>query len=193
LDTWEKIKEEYRNRAPREISEKSGVEYRPARGEFVLYYCGCRFNISYPEGHIKQGAFEVSLEEKIVFLQYLCWARSLPPRGEWLSFQDLPAGQHHYLPFQKEIIIPLVKKYGNDIAPFRRTGEKWGKKEDFGDVSYRIKVFPLVDLLVMLWAGDEEFAPRANILFDSVAPNHLPTATLYVMAIEAVRRIWLLP
>ncbi len=189
--TWETIKEEYQNKDPQSISENSGVEYDYSREEFILNYCGNTFRVSYPGAHLEGAPFSVSLEEKIVFLQYLCWAKSVPPRGKWLSFLELPFGQHHHVPFQKEAIFPLAAKYGNNLSEFCRAGESWGEEQNFSDASFLIRVFPLINLLVILRRGDDEFPPHANVLFDSASPYHLPTATLYVMGIKVVERIWL--
>ncbi len=130
------------------------------------------------------------MNDKILILQYLCWAKAVPPRNRWLSFLELPAGEHHYAPLQKKAIFPLAEKYGDNLKAFRRKGDRWGVSYDAGDASYLVQVFPLIKVAVVLWSGDEEFSPRATILFDSSSPLHLPTDSLYVMAIRVVQRIW---
>ncbi|MGB9791761.1 MAG: DUF3786 domain-containing protein [Thermacetogeniaceae bacterium] len=41
----------------------------------------------------------------------------------------------------------------------------------------------------MLWLGDEEFPATANMVFDSAAPSHLSTASLYVLGVNVTRRL----
>lgn len=41
----------------------------------------------------------------------------------------------------------------------------------------------------VLWSGDDEFAPQANILFDAAAPLYLTTAALWVLGVEVSRKL----
>lgn len=194
--TWEWIRSEYRQREPLFISDQSGTPYYCQYNYFLLSYLGVKYRVSFPEGSIKRekeelpAASGLSPEEEILFLQYLCWARGLPPQEKWKSFLELPGGEHHNLPFQKEAIYPLARQYGEHISCFCHRGEQYGRRIQLGDAAFLLPVFPLINLAVVLWQGDEEFAPRANVLFDSASPYHLPTASLYVLGIAVVRRIW---
>jgi len=53
--------------------------------------------------------------------------------------------------------IPGLSKAANNIN---------GKAIDIGDVGFEFKFFPKVPLQLILWEGDDEFSPEANILFD---------------------------
>ena len=41
-----------------------------------------------------------------------------------------------------------------------------GRPVEPGDAGFEFRVFPKVPLRLILYAGDAEFAPEANILFD---------------------------
>jgi len=43
------------------------------------------------------------------------------------------------------------------------------------------RALPRVWLAVVVYKGDEEFSPAANVLFDAAAANYLPTEDLAVL------------
>lgn len=132
----------------------------------------------------------LSKNERTLLLQYLSSTPGLPPRGKWLSFLELPEGEHHYVPLQIEGMEPLAQTFGSDLLAFKSRAEALGGQPlEFGDCSYSLPVLPKVPLAVIIYEGDEEFPPKANILFDSSAEYHLTTAQLWVLAIEVAQRL----
>lgn len=62
---------------------------------------------------------------------------------------------------------PLLKRYGNDLKGFREAAEYLnGESKDMADAAYRLSPYPRINLYFLLWQGDEEFSPRANVLLD---------------------------
>lgn len=183
---------EYAGKNPEAMAENSGCFFDKKGSFFVVPYCRKIFKTSYPEGVVMghDGAEEIWPADRVLILQYLARSIALPPLGEWLSFLDLSGGEHHYTPFQKEVVFPLANRYGNNVAEFIRLSEGLEPVRLSGDAAYIIPVFPRINLAVMLWQGDEDFPPRAGILFDAASPHHLPTGSLYVLGIEAVKRIY---
>ena len=45
-----------------------------------------------------------------------------------------------------------------------------GEKKDFGDISYEFEFLEGLHLCFILWEGDEEFPPSAQILFSDNFP-----------------------
>jgi len=133
----------------------------------------------------------LTMEEKIILYQYLAESTNIPFGGSrWISFLELPEGQHHYQPFVKEVFEPLAQKFGENSALFYQAGKEIGAVPvKGGDVSFKIQVLPKISLMFMLWEKDDEFPARANVLFDSQVSCHLPTATLYMLGIAVAERI----
>lgn len=186
-----KTKEEFSARDPLQMAELSGAQYSPDR--FSLAYCGLPVTVAYPGGAAElDGAHPpLSYDEKVLLLQYLSSACGLPPRGQWLSFLDLRGGPLHWLPFQREALNPLAWHYHDRLDHFLAVGlEHGGEKVEMGDAAVVVPVLPRLSLAFILWQGDTEFPPRGMILFDSVAEAYLSTAALYVLAIQAMVRIW---
>lgn len=186
------VKEQFASRDPEQMAELSGAVY--ADGKLTFAYCSIPVAVSYPEGTTTVLAADhapLSHDEQVLLLQYLNSACGLPPRGHWLSFLDLRGGPLHWLPFQREALNPLARRYHDRLHIFLAEGMKYGGEEtSMGDRSITIPVFPRLSLNFIIWQGDEEFEPRSTILFDSVAESYLTTAALYVMAIKAMVRIW---
>ncbi|KJS16243.1 MAG: hypothetical protein VR69_10220 [Peptococcaceae bacterium BRH_c4b] len=133
---------------------------------------------------------EVPFNDRTIILQYLCEASGLPPRNRWLSFLELPEGEHHYVPFQIDATNPLARIFGDKPDAFRRAAAALGGRQiDLGDISFSIPALPKLPLAVALWEGDEDFPSRSIILFDAVAPFHLTTAALWVLGVELAHKM----
>ncbi|NLI70007.1 MAG: DUF3786 domain-containing protein [Firmicutes bacterium] len=189
-DALAKALEDFRNGVPRTMAEGSGCGYDVDNNEFSLTYCGQEYRISYPDGEITAIQGYVTPEERVIFLQYLHFSRSIPPRRKWISFLELPGGEMHYAPFQRETFFPLARKYGSNLEEFKQRSKLVGEEAGIGDAAYIIPVFPRLELAIILWEKDAEYAARARVLFDATSSYHLPTATLYMLGIEVVKRIY---
>ncbi|MBS4021203.1 MAG: DUF3786 domain-containing protein [Dethiobacter sp.] len=176
---------------PSFMAEAAGGSYKTEERKIEFLYLGRLCLVIHPEGGITVDGWPApSHEEQIIILQYLAGASSLPLRNQWLSFLQLPGGPHHFAPFQKEAIFPLARKFGPQPEMFRQAaGFLGGVPTTLGHVGMIIPVFPLVPLGIILWTGDEEFAPSANILFDSSVQTHLSTSALYMMGIAVAQRL----
>ena len=105
----------------------------------------------------------------ILVLHYLASKiKGLPaPSKEWLSFKELAGGEQYYPAFRKRAIEPIIRKYGNNPAGiFSVEGRLPAKRAEGADAAVVLEVFEGVPVLVKLWAGDDEFGPEANMLFD---------------------------
>ncbi len=121
----------------------------------------------------------------ILILHYLIKKINGLPRlrNEWISFKEL-SGIEGYAPaFRKRAIEPVIRKYGlNPRALFTALERLPGKKSETGEVSIIVEAFEGVPALVELWAGDEEFGPEANMLFDKGITNIFCTEDTAVLA-----------
>jgi hypothetical protein len=117
--------------------------------------------------------------EQLCILAYLIDAKDLPLSGELVNGLALPGGQFffrgvHCLPTGK-----LEQAFGDHPKNLLRAAKPFAAEEsDFGDASVRIRILPRVPVTVVLWDRCEEFEPRASILFDKTAGDHLPLDAL---------------
>ena len=63
-----------------------------------------------------------------------------------------------------------------------------GIPEDTGTVSVRLRVLPHVEIMLVIWKGDEELPSSGNIFFDDAVLDYLPTEDCVVLAESVVSR-----
>ncbi len=185
------LKELFSRHDPWQMAAQSGADY--GQGWLCFRYCGLPVRVRYPQGEacIDGPHLPLNNDEQALLLQYLMAARGLPPRGQWVSSLDLRGGSLHRHSLQREALTPLARHYHDRPEEFLAAALRHGgQKVEQGDAAVMVSVLPRLPLIFILWRGDEEFPPRGNILFDSVSEAYLATAALYVMAIQAVMRIW---
>ncbi|TRZ48906.1 DUF3786 domain-containing protein [bacterium] len=110
--------------------------------------------------------------------------RGLPQlSSEWISFKELEAGEIYYPAFRKRAIEPLVRKYGKNPEGIWQVLERLAaQKVKAGDVGIDLEIFPGVPALIILWRGDDEFEPEANMLFDKSIAKIFCTEDIAVLA-----------
>ncbi|MCB0147619.1 MAG: DUF3786 domain-containing protein, partial [Caldilineaceae bacterium] len=69
----------------------------------------------------------------------------------------------------------LVQAVGNDLETLRRLALACGGEPiGVGDAGFAFRGLPRVPLALIYWQGDDEFPPRAFVLFDETACHYLP-------------------
>lgn len=159
-------------RDPEEICRNAGAELSVLPGGKIILFPFFlnKVIITYPEGQVRyqneQG--NLSLQEQGLILHYLLGVRDASLTGELITFREIPSGEFYYQPFLNRAQVPLVNTFGTDHVLFQTTGKILGGKEaGMGDVSLIFYPFPKVPVTLVLWKGDQEFAPNGTVLFDS--------------------------
>ena len=112
-------------------------------------------------------ARDVPLQEQILILHYLMARSPAAVAGDWVAYRELPGAAFYFGAFVKRAIDPLKKAFGQNIAGLAAAaGRLMGRPVEPGDAGFEFRVFPKVPVRLILYAGDAEFAPEANILFD---------------------------
>jgi len=110
---------------------------------------------------------DVPLQEQILILHYLMAQSPAAVAGDWVAYREIPGAAFYFGAFVKRAIDPLKKVFGRNVAGFvAAAGRLMGRPVAPGDAGFEFRVFPKIPLRLILYAGDEEFAPEANILFD---------------------------
>jgi len=110
---------------------------------------------------------DVPLQEQILILHYLMARSPAAVAGDWVAYRELPGAAFYFAAFVKRAIDPLKKAFGQNIAGLAAAaGRLMGRPVEPGDAGFEFRVFPKVPVRLILYAGDAEFAPEANILFD---------------------------
>ena len=165
------------NKAPDIIAGFAGADIRREEGgssSLCLNFLNKEIHISWPDfefSYNKSPDQEVPIQQQILLLHYLdgAWSsKGAPIKGEWISFQEVPDGRFYLDAFHRRAKDPLVQTFGEKPELL----EKFAKESfqavssDQGDVSVIVQALPLVPVALIVWAGDDEFPPEGNILFD---------------------------
>jgi len=121
----------------------------------------------------------------ILILHYLIARyKGLPQlTGEWATFKELSGIEGYSPAFRQRAIEPVIRKYGrNPPALFTVLERLPGKKTDQSDAGIVLEVFERVPVEVLLWRGDDEFGPEANLLFDRSITEIFCTEDIVVLA-----------
>jgi len=116
-------------------------------------------------------------------LWYLIGAQKIPLSGKLVKPSELEGGQifvkgTHVLPLDA-----IAAKYnGKGDFLFQKSSLFGAKKLPMGDVAVEFRAFPKIPITIILWFGDEEFPPEAQLLLDSTCTSHISTDVLWSVA-----------
>ncbi len=92
--------------------------------------------------------------------------------------------------FRGSHVLPLggiAERYTNDPGGFTAKGKDLQAEIlTYGDASLRLFPLPRVPVVLILWTGDEEFPPRADLLFDSTCEFHIPLDIIWSVAMMSI-------
>ena len=169
----------------KERAENSGAAYeKNQEGEEILIrFFSEPYTIRFPQIEFySPGEKVVSLVTRDLILHYLLRADGNPVTGEWVGYKDIPGGLLYAGVFARRVTEPLIRKFGRSASLFREVGFRiGGESAGVGDASFHLLALPRIPLQYVLWEGDEEFPPSAQLLFDSSVVHYLPLEDIVVL------------
>ena len=125
--------EEYRQADPIEISNRLGIAYDVQKSEFIIFFMGVNYHVSYPDFRVSHEETEMcfyplkeDIYAKILVLRYLLNASVFPYNGDFRAYRELPSGELYYRQFQGRCIFRLNRKYGNRLETMERIMDTLG-------------------------------------------------------------------
>ena len=170
-----------------ELARRSGG--RVVGGRLELPFLGAVYTLE-PDGFTfrRPDGSPAHEEEEAMLLDYLRNADGAPPSGRWVGFRELPHGTFYFRAFQGYTGDELVRRLDSD--GFRRAAERAGGRPiPLGDLGYEFRPLPLIPVAVVWWEGDEEFPPKASVLFDANSGRYLPTEGLAILGRLLCRKL----
>ncbi len=171
---FEHYKEEYAKLDPLEASKRTQIPYDEQRKVFLMRMMGKEYEIAFPEFAVKKaeetdkeyGALTEEYAAKILAIRYLLRGAAANHTGNFKTYRDFPWGETYFRQFYGRCILRLAFGYGNKQDLFIKAMEKLNaQKIESGDVAYEFEFMNNLYVRFILWAGDEEFPPSAQILF----------------------------
>lgn len=178
---------------PDDVAKRAAVSYN--EGSYVLRSLGMDFKI-FPGTRTIESldpAGEILIKKFGYFfnhsaLWYLVQAKEIEPTGRHLKPESLKGGEVFFRGTHKLPLDGIAHKFGNDRDGFLDKANVLGGKSfgAFGDAAAELYPLPRIPITLILWLQDEEFPPRADLLFDSSCEIHLPLDILWSVAMLSV-------
>ncbi len=138
---------------------------------FDVPFLDRRYHVGYPAFDFTDAddsGSEVPIQEQVLILHYFEAPSVEAPAGQWVAYREIRDASFYFSAFVKRAIDPLKKVFGERPEALEKPARRLGGRflEDLGDSAWEFRLFPRVPLQLIVYAGDEEFPPEANILFD---------------------------
>jgi hypothetical protein len=162
---------------------QSGAQYIASEKAIAIDHLNQSYRISFPDGQVSLiTGEEVPIRDKILILHYFTRAKGTPLSNKTITYKELPDGINYFPVFTKRAIKPVVTFFGSEPEQLLRTAETLGgHKANYGDVAVTINAFSRVPVTIVLWQGDEEFAPEGSIFFDSTISDYLTNDDIHTL------------
>ena len=136
--------------------------------EFIVRLLGRDFAISHPDYAIRaldSGAVP-PLPAQTFLLRYLLESRDIRWGGEWKTFREMPWGEMYIKPYTGRVLTRAAFTFGTRVSAFRTAAEKMGGLPlPNGDAGYQFDLIGGYRMRILVWEGDDEFPPNAQVLY----------------------------
>ena len=153
----------FREGDPQEMADRCALPFDGKR--FTIHLLGDTFTVSHPDYDI-QGDREPTNPERILFLRYLLDGKFTPPTGVFRTYREFPWGEVYLQQFTGRCIKRFAFSYNGKAELLARIMERLpAHPVKMGDAGYELELMEGLSLQLILWQGDDEFPPNAQILF----------------------------
>ena len=99
-------------------------------------------------------------------LRYLLEGKQVQWKGTWKTFREMPWGELYIKPYTGRVLTRAAFTFGTRIGAFKAACEKMGaQKVNHGDAGYEFTLIGGYAMQIIVWEGDEEFPPNAQVLY----------------------------
>ncbi|MFU8771519.1 MAG: DUF3786 domain-containing protein [Anaerolineales bacterium] len=176
-----------RNIDPTILASHTGTMYTTngdGKGKFEFSFWGKQVSLTYPDfnASYKESGESLPLPFWAMIAYYFVTSNGSPLAGKWVSFSELPDGRFYNQAFQGYTGRKISRAFLMSSQDFERAAQAiGGSRITFGDIAYKFKILPKVELSVVCWIGDEDFPTSYQVLFDASIVHHLPTDACAVL------------
>ena len=136
--------------------------------EFTVKLLGNTYAISHPNYAIRavEGEMLPNLPTQTFLLRYLLECKQVKWGGQWKTFREMPWGELYIKPYTGRVLTRAAFTFGTRVEAFKKAAEKMGAAPvKHGDAGYLFDLIGGYQMQIMVWAGDEEFPPNAQVLY----------------------------
>lgn len=169
---------------PALVSTRSFCPYDDETKTFLVTVMGSPYKVSFPQGDVTtvDGKDFDNYKLKTMILRYLLNAKGVKATGENISFRDVSGGNVYFASFEGRCLKRFAFTFNYNIEGLKKAMAALGATpQTTGDMSWRFEVINNMFMTVILWVGDDEFPPEAQILFDANFPTAFSAEDMAVM------------
>ena len=156
----------FRDLNPEEAASRTGTKWDGK--EFYVNLLGQEYAISHPDYAIRalNGGKEPVLPVQTFLLRWLLEGRNVAWTGVWKTFREMPWGEMYIKPYTGRVLTRAAYTFSFKLAAFAAACEKLGGvKLSHGDCGYQLELLPGYHIQILVWQGDEEFPPNAQVIY----------------------------
>ena len=172
---------------PAQITARTGIPMED--NTFHITLLGIHCAVSYPTAEVTP---QLPIPTQTYLIRYLLEGKRIPWNGEWKTFREMPWGELYIKPYTGRVLTRAAFTFGTRLAAFKAACEKMGATPvSHGDAGYEFAFLGDYKVRVLVWEGDEEFPPNAQILYsdnfeDGFAPeDRVVTGDILITAIRS--------
>lgn len=136
--------------------------------EFTVTLLGRTFAIAHPKYAIRalDGEKVPPLPVQTFLLRYLLESKTAAWDGQWKTFREMPWGEMYIKPYTGRVLTRAAFTFGTRVAAFKAACEKMGATAlNHGDAGYQFDLIGSYRMQILVWEGDDEFPPNAQVLY----------------------------
>lgn len=167
--------QEFTDADPAVLSARSGVAFDADDQAFKLHLLGRSLSVSWPDLTcvLTDTGEEQRTNVRILMACLLLRGKIVQSQGGFLSYPELPWGDHYFKAFQGRCIYRFAGMYRGEggVERFRRAAEALGGAPvQAGDAAFDFEFVDGVVVRLILWEGDDEYPTTSQILFSDNTP-----------------------
>lgn len=159
-----------------EAAARTGVRFDHEKNCFEMRLLYENYRLYWPEFRIesdRDDAFALkNIPAQILLIRHLLEGCASKSSGSFLTYREMPWGEVYIKPFTGRCLTRAAFTFGTRIAAFRAAVAKIPAIPlEHGDASCQIEIMPNYEVRLIVWEGDDEFPPNAQILFSDNFPQ----------------------
>lgn len=147
-----------------EIGNRLGVTAK--NGVFSVTLMGKTYTVTETAEITDEQGNAPALPVQTFLLRYLLEGKNVPALGNWKTFREMPWGELYIKPYTGRVLTRAAFTFGTRVASFCAAAEKMGAAPvNHGDAGYEFSLVGDYHIRLLVWAGDDEFPPSAQVLY----------------------------
>ena len=158
--------EQFRSLDAQEAADRTGAKWDGK--EFYVNLLGREYAISHPDYALRplDGGALPPLPVQTFLLRYLQESKASAWAGAWKTFREMPWGEMYIKPYTGRVLTRAAFTFGTRLAAFKAAAEKMGAMAvPHGDAGYEFSLIGDFKMRILVWEGDDEFPPNAQVLY----------------------------